>query len=236
MRKSVAISALVLLAGGAAAFAADLPVANAPMYRPAPVFTWTGFYLGVNAGVAWNNGGSITVVDPVLGPQSIGVGSRSGFIGGGQAGYNIQSGALVYGIETDIQGIATGSSVNWGPYGFLHVSTSGNGGWLGTTRGRVGYAIDRTLLYVTGGVAYGGFNSNPLNGSGNATSNVGYALGGGIEYAFSQNWTAKIEALYVNLNAGNRTDYVTSGGLVYTVTAKSGNGGGIVRAGVNYLF
>jgi outer membrane immunogenic protein len=236
MRKCLAFSALLLLTGGGAAWAADLPMGNpAPMFQP-PVFTWTGFYMGLNAGVAWNNSGSVTVEDPVLGPYSIGIGSRSGFIGGGQAGYNIQSDAFVFGIETDFQGIATGSSINWGPYGFLHLNTAGSGGWLGTTRARVGYAMDRTLLYVTGGVAYGGFNSNPLNGSGNATSNVGYAVGGGVEYAFAQHWTGKIEALYVNLNAGARTVDVTSGGVVYPVTAKSGNGGGIARIGVNYLF
>jgi outer membrane immunogenic protein len=234
-RNRLIATALLLLGGSGIGLAADLPTAKpAPCCTP-QYFSWTGFYLGLNAGAAWNNGGSVTVDDPVAGPYSIGIGSRTGFIGGGQAGYNIQTDAFVFGLETDIQGITNGSSIHWGPYGFLNLNTNGShGGWLGTTRGRLGYAIDQTLLYVTGGVAYGGFNSNPLNGNG--SSSTGYAVGGGVEYAFAQHWTAKLEGLYVNLNAGTRTVNVTSGGVVYPVTAKSGNGGGIARVGVNYLF
>jgi|SRR5271170_902267 len=228
--------AALLVSAAIPAAAADLPTAKpAPMFTPVPVFNWTGFYIGVNAGGAWNNSGDVTIHDPVSGPHSYSISSRGGFIGGGQLGYNYQTGQWVFGIESDIQGVAGSSSVNVGPYGFLHLNTSGNGGWLGTTRGRVGYAVDRTLFYVTGGIAYGGLNSATLNG-GNATSNVGWTVGGGVEYAFAQHWTAKLEALYVNLNVEDRTRDITSGGVVYPVTSKSGNGGGIVRVGVNYLF
>jgi len=59
--------------------------------------------VGVNAGIGWSNGGNVTISDPVLGAQSIGVNSRSGFVGGGQIGYNFQAGPFVYGLETDIQ-------------------------------------------------------------------------------------------------------------------------------------
>jgi outer membrane immunogenic protein len=95
--------------------------------------------------------------------------------------------------------------------------------------------IFRRASRTPGGLAYGGLNSSPLSGS--ATSNVGYALGGGVEYAFTQNWTAKLEALYINLsNGGNRTIAVTNGGLVYPISANAGNGGGLVRVGLNYKF
>jgi outer membrane immunogenic protein len=227
---------LMIGLGLGSALGADLPMRSAPpVFTPLPVYNWSGFYVGVNAGVGWANGGNVTVADPKLGPQSINVSSHSGFLGGGQIGYNFQAGEFVYCVEADIQYADIGSSVNWGPYGKLGVSTGSNGEYFGTVRARAGYAIDRTLLFLTGGLAYGGLNSSPLGG--NATSNVGYALGGGVEYAFTQHWTAKIEALYINLsNGSNRTIAVTNGGVIYPISVSSGNGGGLVRVGVNYKF
>jgi outer membrane immunogenic protein len=231
-------STATLLAAGGAALAADLPMKYAPPApAPAPVlFNWTGFYAGLNAGIAWSNAGNVTISDPVLlTSTTIDASSQTGFIGGGQIGYNFQSGEFVGGLEADIQYASIGNSIDWGPYGRLGLSTGGSGEYFGTVRVRAGYAIDRTLLYLTGGLAYGGLNTSPLGG--NATSNVGYALGGGVEYAFSAHWTAKLEALYVNLsNGSDRTIAVTNGGNVYPVRADAGNGGGIVRVGVNYLF
>jgi outer membrane immunogenic protein len=234
--KRLLLSGAVIAISTTVAFAADLPMRSAPpVYVPPPLYNWSGFYIGDNAGVGWSNGGNVTVFDPALGPQSIGVNSHSGFIGGGQIGYNFQVGEFVYGLETDIQYASIGGSVNWGPYGRLGVSTGSSGEYFGTLRARAGYAIDRTLLYLTGGLAYGGLNSSPLGG--NATSNVGYALGGGVEYAFTQNWTAKVEALYINLsNGSNRTIAVTNGGAVFPISASAGNGGGLLRVGVNYKF
>jgi outer membrane immunogenic protein len=234
--KRLLLPAALVAISTTAAFAADLPSRSAPpVFTPIPVYNWSGFYVGVNAGIGWSNGGNVTISDPVLGAQSIGVNSRSGFVGGGQIGYNFQAGPFVYGLETDIQYANIGGSVNWGPYGRLGVSSGSSGEYFGTLRARAGYAIDRTLLYLTGGLAYGGLNSSPLGG--NATSNVGYALGGGVEYAFTQNWTAKVEALYINLsNGSNRTIAVTNGGLVYPISANAGNGGGLLRVGVNYKF
>jgi outer membrane immunogenic protein len=102
-------------------------------------------------------------------------------------------------------------------------------------RGRVGYAFDRNLIYLTGGLAYGGLNGNWWHGS---TSNQGWTLGGGIEYAFTDNWTGRIEGLYVDLNSGNHSASHTRNGVLgtYTVSGNSGSGGGIVRAAVNYKF
>jgi outer membrane immunogenic protein len=237
LRKSLILISSLLTVASASAFAADLPTRKAPppMYSPTPVYNWSGFYIGGNAGIGWSNGGNVTVADPKLGPQSISVSSHSGFIGGGKIGYNFQAGEFVYGVEADIQYANIGSSVNWGPYGRLGVATGSDGEYFGTLRARAGYAIDRTLIYATGGLAYGGLNSSPLGG--NATSNVGYAIGGGVEYAFTEHWTAKVEALYINLsNGSNRTIAVTNGGVVYPISVSSGNGGGLVRVGVNYKF
>jgi outer membrane immunogenic protein len=219
------------------AFAADLPMRTAPPPPPPlplPVYNWSGFYIGANAGLGWSKAGNVTVSDPVLGSQLINVGSKSGFVGGGQLGYNYQVGEFVMGVEADFQGAAIGKSINWGPYQRLGVVGSSNGQYFGTARARGGYAIDRTLLYVTGGLAYGGLNPSPLGGS---TSNTGYTLGGGVEYAFTNNWTAKVEALYINLsNGGTRYINVTNGGLVYPIAYNAGNGGGLARVGVNYKF
>jgi outer membrane immunogenic protein len=234
-KRALLLTALASISA-TASFAADLPMRSAPpAFVPPPVYNWSGFYLGLNAGAGWSNSGNVTVSDPVLGAQSIGVSSRTGFVGGGQAGYNFQTGGFVWGLETDIQYASIGSSVNWGPYGRLGISSGSSGEYFGTLRARGGVALDRTLLYLTGGLAYGGLNSSPFGG--NATSNVGYALGGGVEYAFTDHWTAKVEALYINLsNGSNRTIAVTNGGLIYPVSANSGNGGGLARVGVNYKF
>jgi outer membrane immunogenic protein len=235
--KSVVLVSTLFAMASASALAADLPTRKAaPVFvAPPAVYNWSGFYIGGNAGVGWANGGHVTVADPKLGPQSISISSHSGFIGGGQIGYNFQAGEFVYGVEADIQYANIGSSVNWGPYGRLGVATGSDGEYFGTLRARAGYAIDRTLIYATGGLAYGGLNSSPLGG--NATSNVGYALGGGVEYAFTEHWTAKVEALYINLsNGSNRTIAVTNGGVVYPISVSNGNGGGLARVGVNYKF
>jgi len=234
------LSVVALMAAGiATASAADLPTrkeAPAPVYV-APVYNWGGFYAGLNAGMGWSNAGNVTVYDPNLGAHSVSVGSQTGFVGGGQIGYNYQIGEFVVGVETDIQYAAIKESVAWGNYQFLRVNNGGSGGYFGTVRARAGYAIDRTLLYITGGLAYGGLNSDPFGG--NATSHTGYTLGGGVEYAIDQHWTARLEALYVNLTGGeSRTIAVTgpAGFVYYPVTASNGNGGGVVRVGVNYKF
>jgi outer membrane immunogenic protein len=237
MRSYLVPLAVLLVSAAAPVAAADLPTAKpAPMYVPPP-FTWTGFYIGLNAGGAWSGGGGHIDFDPTIGGvSSISSGGQGGFAGGAQAGYNIQAGAFVYGIETDIDGVAISEHVHYGPYGVLHLNTSnGDGGWFGTTRARLGYAMDRTLIYVTGGVAYGGLNEQPLNG--NATSNVGWTVGGGVEYAFDPHWSVKLEGLYVDLEVPSRHASVTYMGTLYTATSSSsGGGGGVVRAGINYKF
>ena len=110
-------SALALMT--AAGHAADLPSRSTPpvMVPVAPVFTWTGFYVGLNAGIGWTNSGSVWVDDPILGPAVISTSSKSGFVGGAQAGYNWQSGAFVLGAEADIQYADLGNSIEWGNYG-----------------------------------------------------------------------------------------------------------------------
>ena len=182
--KGVAIAALTV-AGAVVAQAADLPTrkeAPAPVFVPPP-FTWTGFYLGLNAGGIFTSGSrsisfSNPAVDAFLGryePGGLGSG-QTGFIGGGQAGYNWQTGAFVLGIVTDFQGTTLSKSTNFISPGFagadvpagllgdtLGVHAKASLDWLGTTRAKIGYVVtpdNRLMFYGTGGVAYGGGSAN----------------------------------------------------------------------------
>src|SRR5579863_4450419 len=177
--KSVAIVALTTL-GAAAAQAADLPTrkeAPAPVFVPPP-FTWTGFYVGLNAGGIFSSGSrNVTFVNPlantwISGYEPGGLGSgQSGFIGGGQAGYNWQTGAFVLGIVTDFDGTTLSKKFNYNstpfagagvPSGLLGdnlvVNAKASLDWLGTTRAKVGFVAtpdNRLMFYGTGGIAYG---------------------------------------------------------------------------------
>jgi outer membrane immunogenic protein len=234
--KTLIRAAAIVTMSVVSAFAADLPMSSPlPTLSSASVYDWSGFYVGASAGYGWASGGSITVDDPLNGPHPVGVSSGTGFVGGGQVGANIQSDVLVSGIEADIQYANIGSSVNWAPYGFLGLSSGSSAEYFGTLRVRGGFAIDRTFFFLTGGAAYGGLNSSPLGGT--ATRNLGYAFGAGAEYAFTDHWTTKLEALYISqMNSSTKTIYVTNGPNVYPINAISGSGGVLVRVGVNYKF
>ncbi len=207
-------SALVLMAG--AAQAADLPNRRAapasPVYAT-PMFTWTGFYVGVNAGYGF---GEFT-------RDGRNFDDPSGFIGGGQVGYNMQFGQFVAGLEADLQ--YSGLSSNGRTF-LAPVGSEAELDYFGTIRGRLGVAFDRALVYATGGYAYGGSTiSIPLLGSDDAFHN-GYALGAGIEYAFTNNLTAKAEYLYTDLENKKFFNNTVRGGAEFST----------VRAGVNYKF
>src|ERR1700727_2738060 len=181
--KGVAVVALMAV-GTVVAQAADLPTrkeAPAPVFVPPP-FTWTGFYIGLNAGGIWPSGSrNASIFDPdsafdggfLTSSFPGGLGSQSaGFIGGGQAGYNWQTGAFVLGVETDFDGTTLSKSFNnvgtpfIDPFvarnlrnDFFTVNGKNSLTWLGTTRGRVGYVVtpdNRLMIYGTGGAAYGG--------------------------------------------------------------------------------
>jgi outer membrane immunogenic protein len=162
MRLSLVSTAVLAACLTTSTFAADLP-SRAPPVAPiyyAPVFTWAGLYVGLNAGVGWGDSGGVLVTGPTPGSTGAlsGGGGDGRFVGGGQIGYNWQSGAMVYGLETDIQYVDSGGSVAWGPYSWWTGRGGGDGAYFGTVRARIGYAIDRTLIYLTGGLAYGGLD------------------------------------------------------------------------------
>jgi outer membrane immunogenic protein len=234
--KSLARGATLIVASTLSAFAADLPMNSPePVEVSGPAFDWSGFYVGANGGFGWANIGKVRIDDPINGQYTIGSKTGTGFVGGGEVGWNIQSDVLVSGIEADFQYANISSSVNWGPYGFLGVNSNSHAEYFGTLRVRAGFTVDRTLLFLTGGLAYGGLNSSQLGGA--AKMRVGYAFGAGAEYAFTDHWTAKVEALYINVGDSNsQTISVTRGANVYSITALPANGGGMVRLGLNYKF
>jgi|HubBroStandDraft_1064217.scaffolds.fasta_scaffold48284_2 outer membrane immunogenic protein len=260
--------------GAMAAQAADLPTrkeAPAPVFVPPP-FTWTGFYVGINAGASWSMGSRTTsLYDPAFGflgtyyPGNLGS-SNTGFIGGGQAGYNWQTGAFVLGVETDFDGTTQSKTFNYtsapiaGGVGVppalagdtLYVNAKASLDWLGTTRARLGFVAtpdNRLMFYATGGVAYGGGSANysaydatqGLFWTGSpSSSRVGWTIGGGVEYAITNNITIKGEYLYYNLGSTTFTTVPNAAASALLPGVYASNkytyDGSIVRAGINYKF
>jgi outer membrane immunogenic protein len=174
--------------------------------------------------------------------------NTGGVVGGGQAGYNYQFGtSFVVGVETDIQGtsLTGGNQGNYaglynspfagqpGSAGVLVPLATGNGGnvglpWFGTVRGRVGWLATPTLLlYGTGGFAYAG-----LDAFQRSTTATGWTAGGGVEWLFLPNWSAKLEYLYVKASSLN----TNNNGWLATAATNRGPGLNVLRLGVNYHF
>ena len=250
------------------------------MYVPAapvivPVWSWTGFYVGANAGGGWQSTDYTTnltncnvlgvcgagLVFGVPANQALGSalgtgsgGRSSGFIGGFQAGYNFQVSSVVLGIEADwdyfkrsnSQG-GTGIATTGDP---LAVTNQSNSNWLATVRARGGLAWDRLLVYVTGGAAFSKIDYTQTmlttlgTSSGTTTvsqSKAGWTVGGGLEYAFTNNWSGKIEYLYAQFYE----EVSGVGALISTAPAGFSNvftgatsefRDNILRAGINYKF
>lgn len=257
------LSAAMLVVGGSAALAADLPTRKAP---PAPMvyvqpYSWTGFYAGLNAGAVWNTGNT----DIVGSSGFVGLGSvvpsslstnSVGFIGGGQVGYNYQINTFVLGAEADFDGTTLSKSASYtgGPVLGTTLTTQAKESldWLGTVRARVGFlATPQLLIYGTGGFAYGGVNQQAsvvANGTGygwygsNNSTRTGWTAGAGAEYAITNNISLKAEYLYYDL--GSKTVTVAGNSAVgsfaglngiYGVT-KTDYNGSVARVGVNYKF
>jgi outer membrane immunogenic protein len=203
--KKVFLAAAIAMSASAA-MAADMqrPAYYAP--APAPVvgpFSWVGPYAGLNLGYAW---GEVTH-NPT---------NPSGVFGGGQLGYNWQSGQFVYGVETDLQL----SDVDDTAGGFEFSNR-----WWGSTRGRAGYAWNSFLFYGTLGFAYGDVKAQ-TGGLSETKTHFGWTAGAGVEVALNRAWSAKAEYLYMDLGDKN-----------YTLTGISnGFWSNMLRLGVNYHF
>ena len=200
--KKFLLAGAALLALSGAASAADLT------YEPAPApvepivteaaFNWTGFYVGVHGGALF---GDFT-------GDLDGLSGTGGLIGA-QAGYNYQIDHWVIGVETDIA--------------YSSLSDVADLEWLGKTTVRGGYAWDKFLLYAKGGVAYG-----DIKFADESQWNVGWTAGAGVEYAFTNNITAKLEYNYVDLGEDDIGDFVPA--------VSGGATGSSVTAGLNFKF
>ena len=229
----------ILLGAVNFACAADMP-GPAPYYPPpappppAP-YNWTGIYGGLNAGGGFASAkdtGTITGGD-LGGVSASGTGSATGALGGGQIGFNYQVNSLVLGMEGDFDYSSLSSTST-----ASILSETSKIQWLATIRGRAGFAIDRIMIYGTGGAAFVPV-SDSITASGygtvfNASStNIGWTIGAGVEGAFAQNWTAKIEYLYVQSNFSLSGPIAVAGGtLSYTGTISEN----VIRAGINFKY
>ena len=255
-RLLVAFLAAIAFAGSA--LAADMP-ARMPVKAPiiVPPYNWTGFYVGLNIGGSWgkqDNNLVTTSGGTVLSNSA----NLDGVIGGGQIGYNWQLDQLVFGFEADFQGSGQKGDGDpiytlpvgavCGPFavGCFGVGTPGATisytdklDWFGTVRARVGWAFDRWLPYVTGGWAYGHgeisgttVTTTPTTTAFSASQNYsGWTVGGGLEWAFMNNWSAKVEYLYIDFGDGPTVAVSPSLNIVGGRMTDN-----IVRAGVNYKF
>ena len=227
----------------------------------APAFNWTGPYVGLHLGYGWGNGD--TNFSPLPDSDTFGMlpaklsPRPSGVVGGVQAGYNYQIGRFVLGIEADFSGSAMSGSSTSAVIGTDGTPIADVGpltthqtiNWFGTLRPRLGYTITPTiLLYGTGGLAYGNISSsavtdlqpllpNVVYRASSTGTNVGWAAGGGVEWAFSKCWSVKAEYLYMDLgsrssvaNASIALDPPTQVGYKWRTTAN------ILNFGVNYRF
>lgn len=216
--------ALALLASTAltgTAFGADIarsaPVASQPI---AVGVNWTGFYVGAHIGGAWTDSGND---NSYYGNH----GSDSSFIGGGQLGFNYQVGQWVLGIEGDISWADLGSNHNY--YAPYYYGTSID--WFGTLTGKLGYAWDNWLLYVKGGGAWADGNNNHYwtGYYNNNDTQSGWTVGVGIEWAWTPNWSVKLEYDYLSFDDGHK---YYNAGYYYD----NNNDVSVVKLGINYRF
>jgi outer membrane immunogenic protein len=247
--------AAAMSAFGTAAMAADLPSRAAPpvYVPPPPIFTWTGYYIGVTAGYAFDGDHSFN--NPgFFGAPGYVRDRASGFTGGGEIGYNYQfantsyfggTGGVVVGIEADAAYVGPGSDTVFagpGTIASFHSRTE----FVGTVRGRLGYGFNNFLVYGTGGFAYGGVDDSigivgPATFAGNrSTLRTGYAYGGGVAYAlpttsfvnFLHSSAVTLKAEFIHYDLGSTGMPVIGAGTAFVSQIKTQ--GNLVRAGIDY--
>jgi outer membrane immunogenic protein len=253
MKKTFAAAATLLLVSTVAGSAADMAMKAAP-YAPAAVANWTGFYIGGHVGAGWGTSeATITGISAggVAAPFDFPFAqvSRSGFLGGGQIGYNFQSGWAVFGVQGDIAGLDVKGTAPC----VVFASCTSKSDWLATVSGRIGAVVaDRALIYAKGGAAWmnstHSVNVSGFFGPGTAgqltsqeSTSWGWLVGMGAEYMITQNWSAFIEYNYIEFDKKNEsfnlnTAFGGFGGPGIVANADLKNKLSIAKIGVNYKF
>ncbi len=230
MIRKFAVATALLMTATSAALAADLPSRRPPppVYTaPPPLFTWTGIYVGGQVGYAWGHAGN--GIPGVAGSYT--GSSPDGVVGGAHVGYNYQINQFVVGLEGDVDGTSFSKSA-YAPG--IATSFGTRIPVEGSVRGRVGYAWDRTLFYATGGAAFADIQHS-VNGGitpfySGSTGRVGWTVGGGVEYALTNNWSVRAEYRYSDF--GHDTTYIAPAATTVSnhVTEHA------VRVGFSYKF
>jgi outer membrane immunogenic protein len=262
-------AAIAFSAGVVSASAADLPARMStkdPMAAPVAAYNWTGCYIGGNAGGGTSHSNFTTLV--TAGPPGAnhlnperrdnvnatapGPADDAAFIGGGQVGCNWQTGSIVFGLEGDFDYFGTNPSLTRnGVASFtpFTITNSVKTSWLATVRPRVGLALDRSLLYLTGGLAITNLHytqsfedlasSHGIGSSSASKTQFGWTVGGGWEYALTNSWSVKGEYLYAQFSSVGAVGSIATvnrgpflNGLQGTADLKTH----IVRVGANYHF
>jgi outer membrane immunogenic protein len=259
MRRLGILSAASLMAITASAFAADLsPAYKAPMPAAPTSWSWTGFYIGGHGGAGWGTTETNANVGPALTAllgSSVGLNlpiasqTGNGFLGGVQAGYNYQFGVGVLGIEGDF----TWTDLKSNAPCLVVFNCSANTKWTADVTARAGVVVDKALVYVKGGAVWArndyGVNESitlgaPLlgvpAGTYSAAANVsdtriGALFGTGVEYAFTPNWSAKIEYNFMDFGKQTYNFPLTTAGLT-SIPAEIKQQTHIIKAGINYRF
>ena len=254
--KKFAYTASTMFAALALASAAHAADMSAPA-----TYDWTGFYVGANAGIAWNN--SSLDQDVYFGGERASDlrnkidGDQTAFTAGGILGYNYQIDQIVLGVEADFNYLGFSDSnkndilLLTGPDALsdAYSRTSFEADWFGTIRGRLGYAIDNVLIYGTAGAAYGHMDAHGkvtaslLDGTeidswkgSTSQTNWGWTVGGGMEYGIDQ-WSLGLEYLYVDLGDGQWKDNSTDGQIHnFNLNGDVDYAFSTVRATVKYRF
>jgi outer membrane immunogenic protein len=220
MKRALIAGAAVLALAGPL-WAADLPQPAPPPLAPvayipvvAPVYNWGGIYYGINGGYGFGKSDWTTPF------ASTGNFNTSGFAVGATVGANYQVDAFVFGVEGDIDWMGI-----QGTSGICTPACETKSTWLSTFRGRAGYASDRVLFYATGGGAFGNIQAGASGSTLTNTNKAGWTAGGGVEAAFADHWTARVEYLFVDFQ--NATPFAST-------TVKLDEN--LIRFGIDYKF
>jgi outer membrane immunogenic protein len=233
VKKVLLAAAVACIAFAAPALAADMPV-KAPAYKAPPaVFNWTGWYVGGHIGGAWGDD-RITDVAEITGNRFSN--KPTGIFGGGQLGFNVQNGQVVWGGEVDLGAMDLHKRVSE-PLSAGLLASQIKSGFYSDVTGRLGYAWDRSLLYAKGGYAfYGGSIKNIDNDPGEGVTfgksgSSGWTAGGGFEQMINAAWSWKVEYLYFNFGTIHNVNPVDTPDIyINKFTVQT------VKVGLNYKF